>query len=85
LRLLVSETPEWQPAGVSGDRSVHAGARRIVCPTAALVTVKCPEHVTPFWSQNCGFATEAVPGAEYSCSSGARSSLETKLPLASEV
>src|SRR5437870_427294 len=70
LRLRVSDTPVWQPAGATGDRSVQGGASRMVCPTALFVTLKWPAQFTPFMSQNCGLATFVVPGADHSCSSG---------------
>ena len=38
LRLWVSETPEWHPAGVWGERFVHVGSDRMVW-AAPFVTV----------------------------------------------
>ena len=81
----MSVAPEWHGFGVWGESLVHVGPVRIVWATP-LVTLKCPAHPTPFWSQNCGFATAVVPGepALDSSSSGAFSSLESRLPLASD-
>src|SRR5713101_538625 len=83
--LRVSVTPEWQPAGVCGERSVQAGPRVIVWPAAAFVTLKCPAQFAPFMSQNCGFATDVLAGAAQFSSSGAFSSLDSRLPVASDV
>src|SRR6267378_2214463 len=53
---------------------------------AAAVTarLKWPAQLTPFMSQNCGLAIAVVPGAEELSSSGALSSFESRLPLASD-
>src|SRR5207244_3928070 len=80
----LSWTPS-HPAGATGERSVHVGRSRTVCPAALFVTLKWPAQFTPFMSQNCGLAAFVVPGADQSCSSGALSSLERRLLLASDL
>src|SRR2546427_5290845 len=85
----VSFTPVWQPAGVFGKRLVHAGPARTFCAGALFVTVKWPEQPLPprpvlFWSQNWGFAREVVEPGVFSISSGGLSSLERRLPFASD-
>src|SRR5712671_3020840 len=47
-------------------------------------TLKWPAQPVLFMSQNCGFATADVPTAAVLSSSGAFSSLESKLPVASD-
>src|SRR6266850_3455647 len=88
LRLWTSLTPVWQPAGVCTppgfEMFVHAGPMTIVW-AAEFVTVKCPAQFVKFMSQNWGLAAEPVPGDDESCSSGAFSSLERRLPLASDL
>src|SRR5882762_11581136 len=84
LRDWTSLTPVWQPAGVMTppgfEMFVQGGARMMVW-AAEFVTVKCPAQFVKFISQNWGLATAPVPGAEDDCSSGALSSLESRLPL----
>ena len=77
-------TPEWQGLGVCGTSLVQVGSNRMVW-AGPLATLKWPAQPVPFWSQNCGLAMLAVAGAELSSSSGALSSLDSRLPLASEV
>ena len=77
-------TPEWQGLGVCGDSFVQVGSKRIVW-AGPLATLKWPAQPVPFWSQNCGLAMLVVAGALESSSSGALSSLDSRLPLASEL
>src|SRR5207237_6513969 len=48
------------------------------------LTVKCPAQLVPFMFQNCRGAVLVVPGRDSSCSSGAFSSFDSRLPLASD-
>src|SRR6266850_494484 len=88
LRLWTSLTPVWQPGGdctpPGFEMLVHAGPVTIVW-AAEFVTVKCPAQFVKFMSQNWGLAAEPLPGADEACSSGAFSSLESRLPLASDL
>src|SRR5260370_24198615 len=75
----VSSTPHWLSLfrGPFSAIPLPAGVDTIA-------SVKSPAQLVPFRFWNCGLARLVVPGDEYSCSSGGFSSLESRLPLASD-
>ena len=76
-RTAVSSTPQL-PAPLLCFRPCAPGSPFVT------VRLKWPLQDAPFWSQNAIPAGLVVPGAEYSCSAGGFSSLERRLPVASD-